>query len=137
MGAWNGRYRTTKQSLAVEDSDALHITTLERAQKGERIENLLVQAIDETLNQIFREEGASAIYDFLENESQLKREDISSKTEAFSASLRKLLGSAAPVIEKLILKNLCCQLELELVQKRGHSFSDYAKELTERFYVEG
>jgi len=127
----------TKQSLAVEDSDVLPITTLERAQKRGRIGDLLVQAIDETLNQIFREEGASAIYGFLENESQLKREDISSKTEAFSTGLRKLLGSGAPVIEDLILKNLCHQLDLKFAQKKGHSFSDYAKELTERFYVKG
>ncbi len=127
----------TKQSLAAENSDALPIRALPRTQKSERLEDLLVQAIEETLNQIFREEGASAIYDFLENESQLKREDISSKTEAFSAGLRKLLGSGAPVIEKLILKNLCHQLELKFVQKKGHSFSDYAKELTERFYVKG
>jgi len=137
MGAWNGRYRMTKQSLAVEDSDVLPITILERAQKMERLKDLLVQAIDETLNQIFREEGVSIIYNFLERESQLKREDISSKTEAFSAGLRKLLGSGAPVIEKLILRNLCHQLELKFVQKKGHSFSDYAKELTERFYVKG
>jgi len=127
----------TKQSLAVEDSDMLPITTLERAQKRGRIGDLLVQAIDETLNQIFREEGASAIYGFLENESQLKREDISSKTEAFSTGLRKLLGSGAPVIEDLILKNLCHQLDLKFAQKKGHSFSDYAKELTERSYVKG
>jgi len=127
----------TKQSLAVEDSDVLPITTLERAQKRGRLGDLLVQAIDETMNEMFREEGASAIYGFLENESQLKRENISSKTEAFSTGLRKLLGSGAPVIEKLILKNLCHQLELKFVQKKGHSFSDYAKELTERFYVKG
>ena len=137
MGAWNGRYRMTKQSLAVEDSDVLPITTLERAQKRGPRGDLLVQAIDETLNQIFREEGASAIYGFLENESQLKRENISSKTEAFSTGLRKLLGSGAPVIEKLILKNLCHQLELKFAQKKGHSFSDYARELTERFYAKG
>ncbi len=137
MGAWNGRYSMTKQSLVAENSDALPIRALPRTQKSERLEDLLVQAIEETLNQIFREEGASAIYDFLENESQLKREDISSKTEAFSAGLRKLLGSGAPVIEKLILKNLCNQLKLKFVQKKGHSFSDYAKELTEGFCVKG
>jgi hypothetical protein len=122
----------TKQSLAVENSDELPITTLECAQKMESLEDLLLQVTDKTLNQIFREEGASIIYDFLENESRLKREDISSKTEAFSAGLRKLLGSGAPVIEKLLLKNLCHQLGLKFVQKKGHGFSDYVKALTER-----
>jgi hypothetical protein len=122
----------TKKSLAVEDSDVLPIMTLDRAQSMESPEDLLLRVIDETLNQIFREEGVSVIYDFLENESQLKREDISSKTEAFSAALMKLLGSGAPVIENLILKNLCHQLELKFVQKKGHGFSDYVKALTER-----
>jgi hypothetical protein len=137
MGAWNGRYRMTKQSPAVENSDVLPIMTLDRAQKMESPEDLLLRVIDETLNQIFREEGVSIIYDFLERESQLKRENISSKTDVFCAGLMKLLGSGAPVIEKLILRNLCHQLELKFVQKKGHSFSDYAKELTERFYVKG
>jgi len=122
----------TNQSLSVENSDEFPITALERAQKMENPEDLLLQVTDKTLNQIFREEGASIIYDFLENESYLKREDISSKTEAFSAGLRKLLGSGAPVIEKLILKNLCHQLELKFVQKEDHGFSDYVKALTER-----
>jgi len=63
----------------------------------------------------------------------VKREDVSSKTEAFSAGLRELLGSGAPVIEKLILKNLYHQLGLKFVQKRGHGFSDYVEELRERF----
>jgi len=116
----------------VENSDESPITTLECAQKMESLEDLLLQVTDKTLNQIFREEGASVIYDFLENESRLKREDISSKTEAFSAGLRKLLGSGAPVIEKLILKNLCHQLGLKFVQKKGHGFSDSVKALTER-----
>jgi len=127
----------TKQSPAVENSDVLPIMTLDHAQKMESPEDPLLRVIDETLNQIFREEGVSIIYDFLERESQLKREDISSKTDVFSAGLMKLLGSGAPVIEKLILRNLCHQLELKFVQKKGHSFSDYAKELTERFYVKG
>jgi len=127
----------TKQSPAVENSDVLPIMTLDRAQKMESPEDLLLRVINETLNQIFREEGVSIIYDFLERESQLRREDISSKTDVFCAGLMKLLGSGAPVIEKLILRNLCHQLELKFVQKKGHSFSDYAKELTERFYVKG
>ena len=127
----------TKKSLAVENSDVLHIAALERAQKMESPEDLLLQVIDKTLNQIFREEGASVIYDFLEMQSQLKREDISSKTKAFSAGLMKLLGSGALVIEELMLKNLCHLLELKFVQKKGHSFSDYAKALMERFYVKG
>ena len=121
----------TNQSLSVENSAEFPITTLECTQEMERFEDLLLQATDKTLNQMFREEGVRIIYDFLERESQLTREDISRKTEAFSAGLRKLLGSGAPVIEKLILKNLCHQLGLKFVQKTGRGFSDCVKALME------
>ena len=125
----------TKWSLPVENSDALPIMVLdtEIPEKMGSLEDLVIRVINKTLNQIFREEGANVIYNFLENKSHVKREDISSGTEAFSAGLRELLGSGAPVIEKSILKNLYHQLGLKFVQKRGHSFSDYIEELRERF----
>ena len=125
----------SKWSLPVENSDALPIMVLdtEIPEKMGSLEDRLIRVINRTLNQIFREEGANVIYDFLENKSHVKREDVSSKTEAFSAGLRELLGSGASVIEKLILKNLYHQLGLKFVQKRGHGFSDYVEELRERF----
>ena len=137
MGAWK---RTLSYDQTVSGCGKLRRVAyhdIRPRTKDGSPEDPLLRVIDETLNQIFREEGVSIIYDFLERESQLKREDISSKTDVFSAGLMKLLGSGAPVIEKLILRNLCHQLELKFVQKKGHSFSDYAKELTERFYVKG
>jgi hypothetical protein len=125
----------SKWSLRVENSDALPILVLdtEIPQRTGSLGDLLIRVIDKTLNQIFREEGANVIYDFLENKSHVKREDVSSKTEAFSAGLRKLLGSGAPVIEKVILKDVYHQLGLKFVQKRGNGFSDYIEELMERF----
>ena len=125
----------TKWSLPVENSDALPIMVLdtEIPEKMGSLEDLLIRVINKTLNQIFREEGANVIYNFLENKSHVKREDVPGKTEAFSAGLRELLGSGAPVIEKSILKNLYHQLGLTFLQKRGYGFSDYIKELRERF----
>jgi hypothetical protein len=125
----------SKWSLRVENSDALPILVLdtEIPQRTGSLGDLLIRVIDKTLNQIFREEGANVIYDFLENKSHVKREDVSSKTEAFSAGLRELLGSGAPVIEKVILKDVYHQLGLKFVQKRGNGFSDYIEELMERF----
>jgi len=125
----------TKWSLPVENSDALPIVVLDTEIPEEMgsFEDLLIRVINKTLNQIFREEGANVIYSFLENKSHVKREDISGKTGAFSAGLRELLGSGAPVIEKLILKNVYHQLGLKFVQKKGHGFSDYLEELMERF----
>jgi len=96
------------------------------------VDNLLLGVVDETMRQVFKEEGAKVIYEYLENNSHLKREEIVEKPEVFSVGLERLLGSGAPVIEKLILKNLYSKLELEFREKEGYKFSDYIRELRER-----
>lgn len=102
--------------------------TVEKSRGGE----LLLSVVDETLKQVFREAGAKVIYDYLENKCHLKREEITEKTEVFSAGLERLLSSGAPVIEKLILENLYRKLELKFEEKKGYEFSDYIKESKEK-----
>ena len=99
----------------------------------ETLDDLLLKVVDETLRQVFREAGIKVIYDFLENNSHLKREEIAEKPEVFSAGLERLMVSAAPVIEKSILKNLYRKLGLKFEEKESYGFSDYIKELRERF----
>jgi len=101
-------------------------------EETKKLEDLLPNVIDETLKQVFKEEGAKTIYVFIENNSHLKREEIVEKPEVFSDGLEKLLGSGAPVIEKLILKKLYRKLELKFRGKKGYEFSDYIKELRKR-----
>lgn len=103
----------------------------------ERLDYLLPSAIDETLKQVFKEAGAQVIYSFIENKCHLKLEEIAEKPEDFSAGLERLLGSAAPVIEKMILKNLYSKLQLKYEEKEGYMFSDYIEELREKANVKG
>ena len=129
----------TKRLRTVENLDALSTTMskIEISEKAERLNDLVINVADETLKQIFKEEGTRAIYDYLENNSHLKREEIGGKPKVFSAGLERLLGSAAPVIENLILKNLHAKLGLKFREKKGYGFSDYVKELRESAVVEG
>ena len=99
----------------------------------ETLDDLLLKVADKMLKQVFREAGTKVIYDFLENNSHLKREEIAEKPEVFSAGLERLLGSGAQVIEKLILKNLYRRLGLKFEEKESYEFSDYVKELRKRF----
>jgi len=102
-------------------------------EKTGSLDDLLLSVVDETLRQVFREAGTKVIYDYLENNSHLEREEIAEKTEVFSSGLEKLLVSGAPVIEKLILKNLYRRLRLEYEEKEGYEFLGYIKELRKRF----
>lgn len=97
-----------------------------------RLDDLLLSAVDETVKQVFKEVGANVIYDYLENNCHLKREEIAEKPEVFSANLRKLLKSGATVVERMILKNLYSKLQLKYEEKQGYEFLDYIKELKEK-----
>ena len=81
------------------------------------------------MKQIFKEAGTTVIYNSLETNNGLKREEIVEKAEVFSAGLKTLIGSAAPVIEKAILKNLYQRVDLEFEEKPDYTFSDYVEDL--------
>ena len=90
---------------------------------------LLLAVVDETLEKVFKGVGVQVIYASFEKNFQLKREDILKKPDIFSAGLEKLLGSAATVIEKLIVRNLYQRIGLDHVETESLQFSDEIKEV--------
>lgn len=106
---------------------------LHTAEKVGVLDELLLAVVDETFKQVFREAGAKVIYDYLGNKFHLEREEIAKKPEVFSVGLEELLVSARPVIENMIIKSLYSKLELKFAKKKGYAFSDYLKELREKF----
>ena len=104
----------------------------ERLYATETLDDLLLKMVDATMKHVFTEAGTEVIYSYLGNSTNLKRDEIAEKPEVFSAGLERLLGSGAPVIEILILKNLHRKLGLKFEAKKGYEFSDYVKELRKR-----
>jgi len=102
---------------------------LDVVEKWKDWNSFFAEAVDATLKQIFKEDGAKVIYEFLENHYRLKLEEVGEKPEVFSASLERLMVSAAQVIEQTILKNLYSRLGLKFEEKKGYEFSDYIREL--------
>jgi hypothetical protein len=94
----------------------------------ENLDNLLLNTIDETLKNIFRE-GTLVIYNYMENRAHLQQGEFAEKLEVFSSHFTTLLSTGAPVIEKIILENLYSKLGLKFVEKWGYQFSDYISEL--------
>ena len=127
---------TTLGTLTWQDGMMVEIigvtNRLRTVEKTGSLDDLLLSVVDETLKQVFREAGAKVIYDYLGNKCHLKREEIAEKPKVFSAGLKRLLSSGAPMIEKLILKNLHGKLELEYEAKDSYEFSDYIYELKEK-----
>jgi hypothetical protein len=104
---------------------------LKAVEKDNDWNNLFAETVDDTLKQIFKEDGARVIYKFLENQTCLKLEEVADNPKVFSASLERLMVSAARVIEKVILKNLYSKIGLKFKEKQGYEFSDYIRELRE------
>lgn len=116
-GAWWKSTKVSNRLNVVENRKELNI--------------YFAEAVDDTLKQIFKEDGTKVIYEFLENHARLKLEEVADKPEIFSATLERLMVSAAHVIEKMILRKLYRRLGLKFKEKQGYEFSDYIKELRE------
>jgi hypothetical protein len=97
--------------------------------KTKESDSLLLDVMDETLEHIFKRVGTQIIYAFFEKNYRLKREEIVKNPDVFSTGLEKLLGSAAVVTEKLLIKNLHHKLGLDYVDAEDFQFSDSIKKL--------
>jgi len=93
------------------------------------LDSLLLNAIDETLQQVFKNVEIQAIYDIIEKKCQVKREEVAEKPEVFSICLEKMFDSAGVQIQKMIIKNLCQRSKIEYNEREEFSFSDYLKDL--------
>jgi hypothetical protein len=111
------------------ESTTEHRSNLRRRRK---LNELLLNAVDETLKQVFKEEGTHIIFQYLEGKCHYNCKTIAKKPDEFTAALNKLIGSATPVIEKMILKNLFFKLKLKFEENQGYKFSDYLTELREK-----
>lgn len=98
-------------------------------ERTETLHPLILNAVDETLKTVFNEGGAQVIYRYLSLECQLTKEEIPKRPEIFSDSLKRLLGSAAPVIERLIVRNLCGKLDLNFEEREDHRIVSYIDDL--------
>jgi hypothetical protein len=67
----------------------------------------------------------ATIYERIERNYQVKRDEISEKLEVFHKALQGLLGAGAKVIEKQIAKNLYSQLDLNFIERADWTIVEY------------
>jgi predicted CopG family antitoxin len=100
--------------------------------KTQSFNELLLDCIDEGLS-VLGNEPKQAIYQYLSSIHALDREQIPEKVDEFSAGMRKALGSASKVIERLILKKLFQKLGSNFREASNLEFTDYVMEARRRF----
>lgn len=93
---------------------------------------ILLECIDEGLS-VLGNEPKQALYQYLYSIHSLDREQIPEKVGEFSAGLRKALGSASKVIERLILRKLFQRIGHAFRETSDLEFTDYVMEAKRRF----
>jgi hypothetical protein len=102
------------------------------SEEKKKLNDVIVNTVDEELKKIFGETAALIIYGYLEDNLSLKRENIPEKIGLFSEGLDKFFGSGAYMLEKTILLNLYSSFGFDYKEKKGNAFADYVTELKHR-----
>ena len=100
--------------------------------KTQTFPEILLDCIDEGLS-VLGNEPKLAVYQYLSSIHSLDREEIPEKVDQFSAGMRKALGSASKVIERLILKKLFQKIGSTFREVSDLDFTDYVAEAKRRF----
>ena len=95
---------------------------------------VLLDCVDDGLS-VLGNEPKQAVYQYLSTIQSLDREQIPDKVEEFSTGLRKALGSASRVIERLILKKLFQRIGSTFRETADLEFADYVTEAKRRFEI--
>lgn len=81
------------------------------------------------------DEPRRAVYQYLATIHSLQREDIPEKLEDFSQGMKKALGGASSVLQKVMLKKLFQKIGSTFKEAQEFDFVDYVKEAERRYDV--
>ena len=95
---------------------------------------VLLDCVDEGLS-VLGSEPRQAVYQYLATIHSLEREQIPDKVDEFAAGLKKALGGASRVIERLILKKLFQRIGSTFRETSDLEFADYVKDAKRRFEI--
>jgi len=95
---------------------------------------VLLDCVDEGLS-VLGNEPRQAVYQYLATIHSLDREQIPDKVDEFATGLKKALGSASRVIERLILKKLFQRTGSTFRETAELEFADYVRDAKRRFEV--
>jgi len=101
--------------------------------KRKNFDRRFLEALDDSLRQVFGGTTARMILSHLERNKGLKREEIPRKIGEFSSCLNELLDLGAYPFERLLTKFLCSKLQLEYDANPELAFADYIRKLWEKF----
>lgn len=95
---------------------------------------ILLECIDDGLS-VLGNEPREAAYQFLRTICSLPREEIPERVPEFAAGLKKALGGASKVIERLILRKLFEKTGSNFREVQDADFNEYVLDAKRRFEI--
>jgi hypothetical protein len=102
--------------------------------KTQSFSQMLLDCVDEGLS-VLGNEPRLAVYQYLSTIHSLDREQIPDKVDEFATGLKKALGGASRVIERLILKKLFQRIGSTFRETSDMEFTDYVRDAKRRFEI--
>ncbi len=102
--------------------------------RAQPFELLLLECVDEGLSVLGTEPG-QALYQYLLTICSLPREEIPGRVADFAAGLRKSLGGASKVIERIILRKLFQKTGSSFRETMDTEFTEYVAEAKRRYEI--
>jgi len=93
--------------------------------KPRTLDSLLGESIDQVLDDLLGRKAKEAVYDYLERNCSLARDDIPQNTEKFFNLTEETFGKGSMTIAHCISERLWGKLGWEFEDIHGFEFSDY------------
>ncbi len=89
------------------------------------LESLLADSMDQVLDELLGRKAKEAIYDYLERNYLIARDDIPKNIDKFFQLAEEVFGKGSKTIARCIMRRLWEQLGWKFVDVAGFEFSDY------------
>lgn len=88
---------------------------------------LLLESIDEALTDLLGRRAREAVYDYLERNRLVARNELPSRLDVFLRMLDDTFGKGSKTIGKVVAKKLYSKLEWEFTEVPGYELVDYVE----------
>ena len=93
---------------------------------------LLLESIDEALTDLLGRRAREAVYDYLERNCLVARNELPTRLEAFLTLLDDTFGKGSKTIGRVVARRLYSKLEWEFIEVAGYELVDYVEAVKTR-----
>ncbi len=94
--------------------------------------SLLIESVDEALRNIFSPNTMKAVYFYLEENRQIRRDQLHDKLGEFVDSCKQIFGAGSQTLERAIAKKLYSKLGWEFWEVPNFGLLEYVEKAKQR-----